>query len=131
MTYLSEKRPEEARAAFSEMLAQGTNTGEAHYGIGLGLAMEEKYQDAVTEFDSAIKDGADVSGIYSEMGFSYAKLKRYDDAIASYLKEKEKSGDNPDLENALADAYQAKGMAKEAQEARGKAVQLRSGDEGH
>jgi len=131
MTYLSEKRPEEAKAAFSEMLAQGTNTGEAHYGIGLGLAMEEKYQDAVNEFNSAIKDGADVSGIYSEMGFSYAKLKRYDDAIASYLKEKEKSGDNPDLENALADAYQAKGMAKEAQEARGKAAQLRSGDEGH
>ena len=131
MTYLNEKRPEEAKAAFSEMLAQGANTGEAHYGIALSLAMEEKYQDAINEFKAAIKDGADVSGIDSEMGYSYAKLKMYDDAIASYLKEKEKSGDNPDLENALADAYQAKGMAKEAQEARSKASQLQSGESGH
>ncbi len=59
------------------------------------------------------------------MGNSYAKLNRYDDAIAAYLKEREKTGDNPDLENALADAYQAKGMTKEAQEANDRAQRLR------
>lgn len=131
MTYLSEKRPDDAKAAFNGMLAKGANTGEAHYGIGLSLASEGKYADAISEFNAAIKDGSDMSGIYSEMGNSYAKLKKYDDAIASYLKEKEKSGDNPDLENALADSYQAKGMTKEAQEARSKAAQLQSGDAGH
>jgi len=65
------------------------------------------------------------------MGNSYAKLKMYDEAISAYQKEKEKSGDNPDVENALADAYQAKGMAKEAQDARNKATQLKNQEPAH
>lgn len=128
MTYLSLKRPEDAKSAFSTMLQQGTNTGEAHYGIAMALAMEDKHQEAINEFNTAIKDGSDMSGVYSEMGNSYAKLKMYDDAISAYLKEKEKNGDNPDVENALAEAYQAKGMTKEAQDARNQAMQLKSGD---
>jgi tetratricopeptide (TPR) repeat protein len=106
------------------MLQQGANSGEAHYGIGMALALEDKHQEAINEFQLAVKDGSDASGVYSEMGNSYAKLKMYDDAISAYLKEKEKSGDNPEVEGALAEAYQAKGMTKEAQDARNKAVQL-------
>ena len=128
MTYLSLNRPEDAKAAFNGMIQQGLNTGEAHYGIAMGLAMQGKHQDAIEEFKAAIKGGSDMSGIYSEMGNSYAKLKMYDDAISAYLKEKEKNGDNPDLENALADVYQAKGMTKESQDARNEATQLKSGD---
>ena len=45
---------------------------------------------------------------------------------SAYQKEKEKSGDNPEVENALAEAYQGKGMTKEAQYARNKAVQLKN-----
>ncbi|HZQ94007.1 MAG TPA: rhomboid family intramembrane serine protease [Candidatus Sulfotelmatobacter sp.] len=131
MTYLSMKRAEEAKAAFDGMLQQGANTGEAHYGIAMALAMESKHPDAINEFKAAIKDGSDMSGIYSEMGNSYAQLRMYDDAISAYLKEKEKSGDNPDVENALADAYQAKGMTKEAQEARNQAAQLKNEGTGH
>ena len=128
MTYLSLNRPEDAKAAFNGMIQQGLNTGEAHYGIAMGLAIQGKHQDAIEEFKAAIKGGSDMSGIYSEMGNSYAKLKMYDDAISAYLKEKEKNGDNPDLENALADVYQAKGMTKESQDARNEATQLKSGD---
>src|SRR5436305_3101703 len=128
MTYLSLNRPEEAKATFNGMIQQGLNTGDAHYGIAMALAMQDKHQDAIQEFQAAVKDGADMSGIYSEMGNSYAKLKMYDDAISAYLKEKDKNGDTPDLENALADAYQGKGMTKEAQDARNEAMQLKSGD---
>jgi membrane associated rhomboid family serine protease/Tfp pilus assembly protein PilF len=128
MTYLSLNRPEDAKATFNGMIQKGLNTGEAHYGIAMALAMQGKHQDAIEEFKAAIKDGSDMSGIYSQMGNSYAKLKMYDDAISAYLKEKEKSGDNPDLENALADVYQAKGMKKESQDARNQATQLKSGD---
>ncbi|MGE5056484.1 MAG: rhomboid family intramembrane serine protease [Acidobacteriota bacterium] len=128
MTYLSLNRPEDAKAAFNSMIQQGLNTGEAHYGIAMALAVQGKHQDAIQEFKAAIKDGSDMSGIYSQMGNSYAKLKMYDDAISAYLKEKEKNGDNPDLENALADVYQAKGMKKESQDARNQATQLKSGD---
>jgi protein O-GlcNAc transferase len=128
MTYLSLNRPEEAKATFNGMIQQGLNTGDAHYGIAMALAMQGKHQDAIQEFQAAVKDGADMSGIYFEMGNSFAKLKMYDDAISAYLKEKEKNGDNPDLENALANVYQAKGMTKESQDARNEATQLKSGD---
>jgi membrane associated rhomboid family serine protease len=128
MTYLSLNRPDDAKIAFNSMIQQGLNTGEAHYGIAMALAMQGKHQDAIQEFQAAIKNGSDMSGIYSQMGNSYTKLKMYDDAISAYLKEKEKNGDNPDLENGLADVYQAKGMTKESQDARNAATQLKSGD---
>jgi len=59
------------------------------------------------------------------MGLSQAQLQQYDDAIASYLREKDLSGDDYDLENALADAYQAKGMTEQARDARKRAGQLK------
>lgn len=108
------------------MIAQDSNNGEAHYGIGLALADEGKDQAAIDELKTAIRLNAPYSGIYYEMGRSYAKLKMYDDAIASYLKSKEKDGDDADMENALADAYQSKGMTQQAQDAHSKADQLKN-----
>ena len=65
-------------------------------------------------------------GVNYRMGISQSELKQYDDAIASFLKEKQ-IGDDAALENALADAYQAKGLTQQAQEARNKAAQLANG----
>jgi len=124
LVYLSEKRPDDAKSVFNQILAQDPNSAEGHYGLGLVLADQQNHQAAIEEFKKATS-GPRLSAVYYEMGNSYAKLGRYDDAIAAYLKEKEKSGDDPDLENALADAYQAKGMTKEAQDARDRAQQLR------
>jgi membrane associated rhomboid family serine protease/Tfp pilus assembly protein PilF len=127
MTYLSEKRPDEASATFKQLIAQDANSADGHYGLGLVLAGQGKYQAAIDELKVAAGQSSSVSGIYYEMGNSYAKLKMYDEAIASYLKEKEKSGDDPNLELALADAYQAKGMTQQAQEAKDQAEKLRGG----
>ncbi len=126
LVYLSQKRTDEAKSTFSQILAQDTNSAEGHYGLGLVLEDQQNYSAAIDEFKKATS-GRRLPGVYFEMGNSYAKLKRYDDAIASYLKEKEKTGDDPDLENALAEAYQAKGMMKESQDARERALQLRGG----
>lgn len=128
LVYLSEKRLDDAKSAFTQILAHDTNSAEGHYGLGLVLADQENYPAAIEEFKKATS-GSRLSGVYYEMGNSYAKIKRYDDAIAAYLKEKEKVGDDPDLENALADAYEAKGMTKEASEARDRAQQVRG--QGH
>jgi membrane associated rhomboid family serine protease/Flp pilus assembly protein TadD len=128
LVYLNERRPEDAKAAFRQVLAQNANHADAHYGMGLALANEEQYQPAIEEFKKSIQLGPPGSGTYYALGRSYAKLNLYDDAIAAYLKEKENSGDDdPDIENALADAYQAKGMMKEAQEARDKAAHRKKG----
>jgi len=109
---------------FTQMLAQDAKSADAHYGLGLALADSEKYQAAIEELKAAAGLDPRISGIYYEIGNSYAKLKMYDEAIASYLQEKERNGDAPELETALAEAYEAKGMTQQAQEARTKAAQL-------
>ena len=124
LVYLTEKRLEDSKSEFTQILAQDPNSAEGHYGLGLVLAAQQNHSAAIDEFKKAAPD-THVSGVYFEMGNSYAKLNRHDDAIAAYLKEKEKSGDSADVENALADAYQAKGMLKDSQEARNLAQQLR------
>jgi rhomboid protease GluP len=130
MVYLAEKRPQDAEATFKQVLAQDSDDVYGNYGIALALADEDKDQAAIEEFQTAGRLGAPFAGLYREMGRSYAKLKMYDEAIAAYLKEKERSGDNPDLENALAEAYQAKGMTQQAEEARTRAAQL-AGEQDH
>ena len=117
LTYLNEKRYDDASAAFRQMLAQDSSSGDGHYGLGLALADQGKDQEAVEEFKAAAAKGSEMSGLSYEMGASYARLKMYDDAIAAFLKEKEENGDDVDLESALADAYQAKGMTQKAEEA--------------
>jgi rhomboid protease GluP len=124
LVYVTEKRLEDAKSEFTQILAQDPNSAEGHYGLGLVLAAQQNHSAAIDEFKKAAPD-THVSGVYFEMGNSYAKLNRYDDAIEAYLKEKEKTGDSADIENALADAYQAKGMIKEAQDSRDRTQQLR------
>ncbi len=123
VVYLSQKRDDDAKSTFQQILVQDANNADGHYGLGLVLEDQQNYAAAIEEFKKATT-GRQPPGLYYEMGNSYAKLKRYDDAIASYLKEKER-GDDPDLENALADAYQAKGMTQDAQVARDQALKLR------
>jgi len=129
LVYLAEKRPEDAEATFKQVLAQDSNDVYGNYGMALALADEDKDQAAIEEFKTTSRLGAPFAGLYREMGRSYEKLKMYDEAIAAYLKEKERSGDDPDLESALADAYQAKGMTQQAQDARDKAAHLRIGQQ--
>jgi rhomboid protease GluP len=127
IVYLDEKHIDDAKDAFTQMLAQDPKSAEAHYGLGLVLGTQGNDQAAIEEFKSAAGLPSHLSGISYEMGKSYARLKMYDEAIAAFVKEREKIGDDPDLENALADVYQAKGMTQQAQDARERAAQLRSG----
>ena len=124
--YLSLEQPKEAQDAFATLLKQKPDDAEAHVGLGVALADQENHPAAVEEFKTALKLDPQAKGVYYSLGISQAKLKQYDDAIASYLKEREKDGDDPDLETALADAYQAKGMTQEAEEATKKAAHLKN-----
>ena len=126
IVYLSEKRPEDAKNAFNQILAQDANDADGHVGIGLALSDEGQPQAAIDEFKRALALGAQSPGLYYEIGHSYARLQMYDDAIAAYLKEKDASGDEADLESALADVYQAKGMTQQAQQAANRAAELKN-----
>ena len=125
MSYLSDNRSDEAKAAFAQILVQDSTDAGGHYGIGLVLAHQNNYKEAIEEFRKSAASGKQISGVYYEIGRCYVGLKKYDEAIASFLKEKDQNGDDPDLESALADAYQAKGMTKEAQDARNRAAQAK------
>ena len=124
-TYLNEKRLDDANAAFQQMLTQDPKNADAHYGLAMVLDNQQQYEAAISEYKVAIADESKMSGVYYGMGNAYAKLHRFDDAIAAFRKEQETSGDDADLENALAECYQIKGMTQQAQEAQAKAAELR------
>src|SRR5580692_6650425 len=125
--YLSEGQAKDAQEEFTKFVAQEPNQVDGQAGLGMALADQGNHAAAIEEYKAALRLDPRASGIYYRMGISQAQLKQYDDAIASYLKEQHQSGDDPELEHALADAYQAKGMTQQAQAAKNKAAQLKSG----
>ena len=128
MAYLNGNHVDDAKATFTEMLRQDPKSAGGHYGMGLVLAQQEQYQRALDEFKSVEGSGQTISGLFYEIGRCYTKLQMYDDAISAFVKEREKDGDDPELESAIADAYEAKGMSQQAKDAREKAAQLRNGN---
>ncbi len=125
MVYLNENRPKDAKDTFTQLLTQEPNSPDAHYGLGLALAAEQNDQAAIEEYKNVVRIDPHFGGVNYNLGVSYARLKQYDDAIAAFLKEQQRDGDDYEIETALADAYQAKGLSKQAQEAKSKATQLK------
>jgi len=125
--YLSEGQAKEAQEEFTKFVAEEPNQVDGHAGLAMALADQGNHAAAIDEYKTALRLDPRASGVDYRMGISQAQLKQYDDAIASFLKEQQQSGDDPELENALADAYQAKGMTQQAQDAKNKATQLKSG----
>jgi len=128
-SYLRQGQGKEAGEEFTKLAAQEPNNVDAHAGLGMALAAQGNHEAAIGEYKTALRLDAQARGVYYRMGVSQVKLKQYDEAIASYLKEREDSGDDTDLELALADAYQGKGQTQLAQEARDRAAQLRGGQQ--
>jgi membrane associated rhomboid family serine protease/Flp pilus assembly protein TadD len=127
--YLNQDESAAAEEQFTKLTALQPDNARAHVGLGMALADGQKHDNAVREYQTALHLDPQLSGVYYLMGVSDAALKRYDDAIASLLKGRE-TNDDVELENALADAYQAKGMAQQAKDARDKAEQLKGNDSG-
>ena len=123
--YLSQGQAKQAQEEFAKLVAQEPNNVDGHTGLGIALADQDNHAGAIEEYKNALKVDANADGVNYRMGVSQAKLKQYDDAIASYLKERASSGDSPALETGLAEAYEAKGMKQEAQEAQAKAAQMK------
>jgi len=125
--YLAQNQPKEAQEEFTKVVALKPDSAAAHASLGAALANQQNHEAAIREYTTALRLAPQAGGVYYSMGVSQAQLKQYDDAIASYLKEKEAGGDDAELEAALAEAYQAKGLTQQAQAARDKAAQLKNG----
>ena len=124
--YLSDGKSKEAKDTFTQLLTEHPQDAIAHVGLGMALANLQDHLSAIREYKTALQLNTQARGVYYQMGVSQAQLKQYDEAIASYQTEQSKGGDDPDLEDALADAYQAKGMTQQAADARSKAEQLKN-----
>jgi membrane associated rhomboid family serine protease/Tfp pilus assembly protein PilF len=127
MVYLNQKRMQQAKDTFTQFIALDPNNADGHHGLGIALADEGDDQAAVQEYQRAVQLDPDSAAIYYRLGASQAKLKNYDEAIAAFLKQQENSGDDYDTELALANAYRAKGMQPQADEAMRKAEKLTPG----
>jgi len=125
VAYLNQEQPQKAQEEFTKLVAQAPNNADAHFGLGLALAHQNNHETAINEYKIALRLDPQARNVYYQMGTSQVQMKQYDDAIASYLKERDRTGDDAELEDALADAYQAKGMQQQAQDARNKAAQLK------
>jgi len=125
--YLTEGHPKEAQEEFATLVTQDPKNVNAHIALGMALADQNNHENAIKEYQTALSLDPQARDVYYRMGISQVESKQYDEAIASYLKERERSGDDAELEDALADAYQAKGMQQQAQDARNKAQQLEDG----
>ena len=126
--YLSQAEAKQAQGVFTNLLAHNPNHVGAHVGLGMAFADQQDHQAAIVEYNKALQLDPKTRGVYYQMGISQANLSQYDNAIASYLKERDNNGDNADLETALAEAYQAKGLQQQAEDARTKAAQLINGN---
>jgi tetratricopeptide (TPR) repeat protein len=124
MVYLNQKRIPEAKDRFATLVAADKDDGYAHLGLGMALAAEQNYQAAIEEYKVAAHLEPDLESVFYRMGVAQAKQKDYDAAIAAFRTQQQKAGDDIDTENALAEAYRANGMEKEAEEAMRRAQQL-------
>jgi rhomboid protease GluP len=125
MVYLNQKRIPEAKDRFTALLDADKDDGYAHLGLGMTLAAEQNYQAAVEEYKVAAELEPDLESVFYRLGVAQAAQKNYDAAIAAFRTQQKKAGDDVNTENALADAYRAMGMEKEAEEAMRRAQQLK------
>ncbi|HEX9111484.1 MAG TPA: rhomboid family intramembrane serine protease [Terriglobales bacterium] len=122
-TELEQKRPQQAREAFAQLLKLNPNSADAHSGLAAVFSFENEYSEALEEYKRTAQLDPESESVFYDMGLMQSKLKLYDDAIASFLKQRGNE-DNPDNEEALAHAYEAKGMQREAADARQRAAQF-------
>lgn len=123
--YLAEQHLAQAQTAYQQALAVDSRNVNAHYGLAKVFAAEGNCT-AVSEELLATQKIDEGFYSYGIMGACYATLKKWDDAIAAYQRNQQINGDASGTEAALARAYDAKGMKKEAEAARQKAAELKA-----
>ena len=122
--YLELGKLSQSQEIFQRLLTVNSSSGDAHFGLAAVAMQENRYQDAIQEYQTASRLEPDLQGVQYEEGRALVKLGRIDEAIGAFKKELEIDGDDYDTEIALADIYATRGMTKEAAEAREKAAAL-------
>ena len=123
LIYLGQKQPAKAEEAFTQLLKINPNSADGHAGLAGALSDQHRNSEALAEYKRVADIDSLYQGVNYNIGVTEARLNLYDDAIASLLKQRQ-AADDPDNENLLAALYEAKGMKKQAEDARQKAVEF-------
>jgi len=123
LIYLEQKLPSKAQDIFAQLLRLDPSSADGHAGLAAALSDQHRDPEALEEYKRVAALDSGYQSIYYNLGVTEARLKLYDDAIASLLKQRQ-AGDDRDNEDALASAFEAKGMRREAAEASQRAKQF-------
>ena len=125
LIYLEQKQAAKAQDTFAQLLKIDPNSADGHAGLADAFSEQHRNPEALEEYRRVAALDSNYQGVYYNIGVMQARLTRYDDAISSLLKQRQ-TADDADNEKLLADVYDAKGMKKEAAEARRKAAQFQA-----
>jgi len=125
LIYLEQKQPAKAQDTFAQLLKIDSSSYDAHAGLADALSDQHRNLEALEEYKRVAMLDPGYQGVNYNIGVMQARLTRYDDAIASLLKQRQ-TADDADNEDLLAEVYEAKGMKKEAEDARQKAAQFQA-----
>ena len=123
LIYLEQKQPAKAQDTFAQLLKIDPNSADGHAGLADAFSEQHRNLEALEEYKRVAALDSGYQGVFYNMGVIQARLTRYDDAISSLLKQRQ-NADDADNEKLLADVYEAKGMKREAAEARQRAKQF-------
>lgn len=123
--YQTQKQLDKAKQAYVQAGNLNPKMGEPHMGLGSVASQQGDEELAVREYRQALEIDPELENANYALGMSLTKLKRWDEAIAAFEKEIEFTGDTQSA-SALASVYEAKGMKKEAEEARSQAEKLKT-----
>lgn len=121
MLALDEGKSEKAVPAFRKVLAAQTNTYLAQYGLGMALAQQKRYSEAIEHLHKAIELQPDSAWAHYSMGFSLFKTGDFKTS-ATHLEIA--SGRLPhcgELHGLLAQVYEHLGRTQDAARERNKA----------
>jgi rhomboid protease GluP len=121
--YYDLKRYPEAQSEFQKAIALNPQDGAAHMGLGNLYDIQHDCAAAINEYQTAAALSPELEGVNYDLGLCYATMKRYDDAVAAFQRELQVSGADRKTLVSLAEAYEAKGMKKEAEETRRQAAE--------
>ncbi|MGB9105081.1 MAG: rhomboid family intramembrane serine protease [Terriglobales bacterium] len=115
--YLRDKRYEPARQAFQQITELNPKDAEAQVNLGVALNLLGHSDQALARFRKATELNPNLPVAWYNLGIGSMNLRRYDDAVDAFSRTTKLAPKDAEAWIWLANAYQAKGMTQQADEA--------------
>ena len=124
LTLLKEGKPDKAIAILQPAVATGSNMYLAQYALGVALASQQQYQQAIEHLRRAIELQPDSAWAHYQMGSSLLKSGDYKTAVTHLEIASSRLPEFAEVHSRLAQAYDHQGRSEEAKRERSRAQAL-------